>query len=335
MIMVRRIIPGIILMAGAATAAHSAPIERSFDQYAKPGRLVSVAPGRQLNLRCSGRGKVTILLESGLGYPSYSWRKVQPKLARMTRTCSYDRAGLGFSDPGPMPRTASAMADDIVLLVKGGALKPPFVLVGGSLGGQIVRLYAFRHREQVIGLVLVDPYAEGQYRSFAAVEPSIAQEARDVAAEELRCVVALRAGLAYADAEAQGCIDAPPAEFSKGLKAIVRNQRMAAKSFETTYSESLMLDTENEKAIARERRDLSPLPVIVLSATNEFNSQRLAKVRPALLAEKARLHRGLAALSARGEMRRVDAAHVIQADDPDTVVRAVRDVLAAGKRPQR
>lgn len=67
---------------------------------------------------------------------------------------------------------------------------------------------------------------------------------------------------------------------------MVREQRMSAKEYEATYCESLMLDTDNEAAIAREHRDLSPMPVIILSATNEFGSERLKLVRAALLAEK-------------------------------------------------
>lgn len=302
-----------------------------YEAYATPGTVVRVDGKRRINLRCSGNGPVTVLLEAGLGYPGYSWRKVQPRIAEFARVCSYDRAGLGFSDAGPMPRSASASADDIGRLVASGAIKPPLLLVGGSLGGQIVRLYAFRNPQNVIGLVLVDPYAEGQYQAFAKIEPTISQELVDLAAEEKRCVEALRGGLANDEAERQGCVQAPSDEFSDSLKAVVRGQRMSPKDYESSYSESLMLDTENETAIARERRDLSPMPVIILSATNEFGSQRLKPVRAALLAEKAKLHLDLASISANGEVRLIDAAHVIQNDAPETVVTAIRETLAQMK----
>jgi pimeloyl-ACP methyl ester carboxylesterase len=183
----------------------------------------------------------------------------------------------------------------------------------------------------VAGLVLVDPYAEGQYQAFAKIEPTIAQELVDLAVVEKHCVTALRGGLANEKAERQSCVQAPSDEFSANLKAVVRGQRMSAKDYEATYSESLMLDTENEAAIARERRDLSPMPVIVLSATNEFGSERLKPVRAALLAEKARLHRDLAAISANGEVRLIDAAHVIQNDAPEAVVAAIREALGKMK----
>lgn len=169
----------------------------NYDLYAQPGELVRVKGHRRINLRCTGSGPVTVLLEAGLNYPSYSWRKAQPLIAEFTRVCSYDRAGPGFSDAGSMPRSASASANDIGKLVASGAIKPPLLLlVGGSLGGQIVRLYAFRNPENVSGLVLVDPYAEGQYQVFAKIELTIAQELVDLAIEEKRCVEALRGGLA-------------------------------------------------------------------------------------------------------------------------------------------
>jgi pimeloyl-ACP methyl ester carboxylesterase len=117
----------------------AAPVGR-YDVYAQPGEMVRVDGDRHINVRCTGSGPVTVSLEAGLGYPSYSWRKVHPRIAEFTRVCSYDRAGLGFSDAGPMPRSASASADDIERLVASGAIKPPLLLVGGSLGGQIVRL---------------------------------------------------------------------------------------------------------------------------------------------------------------------------------------------------
>jgi pimeloyl-ACP methyl ester carboxylesterase len=310
----------------ASTASERGPVPID---YSRPGILVEVEPGRKLNLRCFGDGPVTILLESGLGYPSYSWRKVQPQLSLQTRTCSYDRAGLGFSDVGPMPRTVSAMAEDIAKLVQAGAIKPPFILVGSSLGGQVVRLYAFRHPGDIAGLVLVDPYVEGQYPAFAAIAPSIAQDVRDLAVEELRCVEQLRAGMSSPDAEREACVASPPAEFSDAEKRVVRAQRLAPKDYETVYSESLMLDSENERRLLNERRDLSPVPIIVLSATKEFESKGLATKRDELLAEKLRLHQSLADLSSGGTVRVVQAGHVIQSDKPDSVIAAVQDILSA------
>jgi pimeloyl-ACP methyl ester carboxylesterase len=96
-------------------------------------------------------------MEAALGGSSISWSLVQPALAQLTRTCSYDRAGFGWSEPGPMPRTAGRAADELRVLLDRAGVEPPFVLVGHSFGGLIMRVFAARHRDEVAGLVLVDP----------------------------------------------------------------------------------------------------------------------------------------------------------------------------------
>lgn len=305
------------------------------DRYARPGQMVEVEPGRRINLRCDGRGSPTILLESGLDWPSLSWRKVQPALARLTRTCSYDRAGLGFSDPGPLPRRAGVITDDLDRLVRRGAIKAPFLLIGNSLGGQSPRLFAFRRPGEILGLILLDPYVEGQYPILARIEPLIAVELATLSRDEQACVQALRTGaLAAAQAEVRDCVAAPDPSFPPQLAATLRRQRMGAAWYEAAYSESLMLDTQSEEDLARERRDLSPVPILVLSAARNFASPRFARTRAALLAKQTELHHSLAALSGAGRVREVDAAHAIQASEPDLLVAAVREMLAA-RRPSR
>jgi pimeloyl-ACP methyl ester carboxylesterase len=103
----------------ACAAADLAPpiADLSLDVYAEPARLVDIGGGRRLNLRCSGGGTPTVILESGQGMSSMAWRKLQPLAAKTRRVCAYDRAGLGFSDAGPLPRSAQAEADDLYALV--------------------------------------------------------------------------------------------------------------------------------------------------------------------------------------------------------------------------
>ncbi len=101
--------------------------------YEHPQRLVDIG-GRRLNLYCTGTGLPTVVLEAGGGESSLDWRFVQPLLTKTTRVCSYDRAGLGFSDRGPLPRDAAAAVSDLHALVELGAIRKPFVLVGYSNG---------------------------------------------------------------------------------------------------------------------------------------------------------------------------------------------------------
>ncbi|MFY9350189.1 MAG: alpha/beta hydrolase [Sphingobium sp.] len=304
----------------------------SYDRYLKPGELIEIAPGRRLNLRCEGSGSPTVILEAGHAFPSLSWRDVQPALARITCTCAYDRAGLGFSDPGPMPRSADAIVDDLAALLVKAHLPGPYILVGSSLGGQTVRLFAFRYPARVAGLVLVDPYVEGQFSAFAAIDPSIGEEVEQGLREEATCVDALRKGaLTPAQAEKQGCIAGSNPRFSPTLNEMLQRQRMRPAWFEAARSESLMLDTDNEQQIARAKRHLGDMPLIVLSAARNFDDPIYAKHRSALRAEQMRLHGGLAALSRSGEVRLIEADHVIQSDSPNEVIKAVRDMIARSR----
>ena len=124
--------------------------------FAPPGRLIDVG-GFRLHLNCSGQGNPTVILESALGGSSLSWSLVQPPVARFGHVCSYDRAGFGWSDAGPLPRTASRIAEELRTLLDRGSVAPPFVLVGHSFGGLVMCIFARRYRRDVSGLVLVDP----------------------------------------------------------------------------------------------------------------------------------------------------------------------------------
>lgn len=101
-------------------------------------------------------------MESGLSGTSFEWARVRPALARAGRVCSYDRAGLGWSDPSPRPRTSPAIAEELHALLGRAGVPPPYVLVGHSDGGLHVRLFAAKYPAEVAGVVLVDASHEDQ-----------------------------------------------------------------------------------------------------------------------------------------------------------------------------
>ncbi|HEV2827895.1 MAG TPA: alpha/beta hydrolase [Pyrinomonadaceae bacterium] len=123
-----------------------------------PGKLVDVG-GWRLHLNCTGNKKATrptVVLESGAGDFSFDWSLVQPGISRFTRVCSYDRAGNAWSDLGPRPRTMKQIAYELhTALMKAGS-KGPYVLVGQSIGGLLIRTFAGQYPKEVAGMVLVD-----------------------------------------------------------------------------------------------------------------------------------------------------------------------------------
>jgi pimeloyl-ACP methyl ester carboxylesterase len=116
--------------------------------------------GRSLNLYCSGEGSPTVLFEGNAGESGFRWAPLQREIAKSTRACWYDRAGLGWSDPGPFPNHSDSIAHDLHDLLTAANIAPPYILVGYAMGGFHVRVYRSFFPDEVAGLVLVDPMNE-------------------------------------------------------------------------------------------------------------------------------------------------------------------------------
>jgi pimeloyl-ACP methyl ester carboxylesterase len=168
------------LVAGSLTAAPAgAPAPAATSAPPMPGRLVAIDAGHRLHLWCTGEGSPTVILESGLGAYSIDWALVQPALAATTRVCSYDRAGYAWSEKGPEPRGVGTSATELHQLLTHAGVPPPYVLVGQSWGGRIVRVFEHAHPDEVAGMVLIDTYSEG-----TAEPPMEIVESLDLRAEE-------------------------------------------------------------------------------------------------------------------------------------------------------
>jgi pimeloyl-ACP methyl ester carboxylesterase len=120
------------------------------------GQLVDVG-GYRLHLNCVGTGSPTVVIEYGWLDSSTPWSKsVQPDVAKTTRVCTYDRAGTGLSEAGPLPRTAERFAQELHTLLRQANIPGPYVLVGHSLGGTTVRVFAHEYPADVAGVVLIE-----------------------------------------------------------------------------------------------------------------------------------------------------------------------------------
>jgi pimeloyl-ACP methyl ester carboxylesterase len=146
----------LIVLLAASGAIYEA-IMRAGDarRYPPPGQLVDVG-GHHLHLNCVGRGSPTVVLDAGLGGFSLDWDAVLPEIATSTRVCAYDRAGLGWSEPGPSPRSPQQFASELHDLLTNAGVTGPYVVVAHSLSGKTARLFASQHPNEVAGMVLID-----------------------------------------------------------------------------------------------------------------------------------------------------------------------------------
>ena len=151
------LLPGLFVLPLAAASPGEPP----------PGRLVDVG-GYRLHIFCQGEGSPTVILDAGLGGSSLEWVPVQTRLKKYTRVCWYDRAGYGWSDPGPSPRDSEQITDELWTLLRNADIPGPYVLVGHSFGGYIAQLFAKRFPALTAGVVLIDSSHPEQVQRYLA-----------------------------------------------------------------------------------------------------------------------------------------------------------------------
>jgi pimeloyl-ACP methyl ester carboxylesterase len=149
----------LLLLAGAVYQFIATKIDER--EYPPPGRMVDVG-GYRLHLNCTGIGAPTVLMDAGLGGGVLDWSTVQPEVARFARVCTYDRAGMAWSDSGASPRTGEQIVKELHTLLGNAGERVPYVLVGHSIAGVYVQLYTSRYPDEVAGVVLVDSSHEDQ-----------------------------------------------------------------------------------------------------------------------------------------------------------------------------
>lgn len=309
-------------------------------EYTHPQQLVDMGNGRRLNLFCSGAGSPTVLFEAGGGEDSMSFRRVQQRLAAVTRVCSYDRAGFGFSDAPRKPSTAAEVVSDLHRLVQRAGIARPLVLMGHSSGGLYAMLYAATYPDDVAGMVLIDPSFIGQDALITArwtLSQRRAWRADDLAdiALSRKCLGLAARGLIQEPVTktALPCLDDPPdadAALHRQLnRELATAGRQAAMLSEERDSYPLRPDglSSAEAALRRTRFGFQSKPLIVLTAGDMFNDMPEA-ARQLALAAWTKGHDGIAATSTRGQNLVVlHTSHVIQLDQPGVVVQYATQVM--------
>jgi pimeloyl-ACP methyl ester carboxylesterase len=222
-----------------------------------PGRLVDIG-GYRLHIDCEGTGSPVVILEAGLGDMGVSWAQVQPTLARWTQACSYDRAGLGWSDAGPSPRDPARETDELHTLLSRAGVTPPYVLVGHSYGGDLVRLYAHRFPDGVAGLVLVEASNQDQWSKIP--------EAQGAWSEYLRTCHwdAIRARFGWLRLRHD-----PIPYYADSVRPIAESFSYGPKEIAATCGEAVAILGQGPGELAVVR-SLGELPLMVISAGRSF-----------------------------------------------------------------
>ena len=292
-------------------AAHAAPAVS--DTESPPG--VYVEAGRhRLHINCQGQGRPAVILESGLGGTSLDWVRVQSQVAEFTRVCSYDRAGYGWSDPGPMPRTSRRIVRELNALLTRAAVDAPYILVGHSFGGLNARLFANQYPEKTSGLILLDATHELQFERLAeaGTKPLVPTGDRPFIIANYWSVPDRLPGPVRPLAQT---LAVKPAAV-KSLRSELRNIRTSAQQVKKSAA---LPDV--------------PLVVVTHDAAVSAHTER-AQVAARLWLE---LQRELATRTSQGSFLLVPkSGHHIHLDAPNTVVEAIRGVVDAARtgKPQ-
>lgn len=321
----------ITLLLGALYQA--AGTRRDRKRFPPPGRLIDVG-GHRLHLLESGRGSPPIVLEAGLMSTVLSWGNLQRELAQSHRVVSYDRAGLGWSDLGPMPRTAERIVDELHALLQQAAIAPPYLLVGHSFGGLTMPLFAARFPDETAGMVLVDPVVPAEWnppsehdRKLTRIGAQVCRRAALLSRIGLIRFVAflLTTRAAKLAAHLVRVISrGAPAESgsvsSPWFAALPANERVTAAVFwvQEKFARTIASQLENLPVSAgqmAERVRVCDMPVVILSAHTTPESRRKEHAAMA-----SRLPLGNHVMAGRSN-------HWIMQDEPELVIRAIERVV--------
>jgi pimeloyl-ACP methyl ester carboxylesterase len=287
-----------------------------------------------MNVVCLGDGLPTVLFEQGGDGAILNWRKVQRAITRLTRTCFYDRAGFGYSDPSPRPLTAFNVTDDTQAVIRAARIRTPVVIVGHSIGGFYATVYADRFPNEVAGLVLIEP-------GFADQSGFLTVANREIGLRELRnaeehlpvCADKAKHGQLHLGV-ADDCVPFPKpnapdeaaylARMAEGPLWYLSEYDQSRRYFMADKGKSE--DTLQEEAV---RRTFGDMPLTVLSAEGlAYDDWMDASVRQTFASYWRKGHAELAARSSAGTNYIVQGSqHFIQRTNPDAVIAAVTKVV--------
>ena len=279
--------------------------------YPPPGKMVSIGT-HDIHVNCVGSGSPTVVFEADLDqYGSLSWTLVQERIGELTRACSYDRAGILWSEPGPLPRDGKIIARELSTVLDTAGEEGPYILVGHAFGGAFIRIFAGQNPEDVCGMVLIESSHPEMLTRFS--EYGVVPEIPD---RNIRPLILFLSLLGSPGRYKGNVYDLPP-EIYDPVQAFLPESSM------TWFDEKV--ESPNTLAQAGHYEYLGDWPLIVLATSRP--SPSLGDLGQKLDDLWLEMQRELLSLSENSEIRIYEGGHYPQLQNPDMVIEAIQDVL--------
>lgn len=279
-------------------------------EYPAPGEMITIGD-HDIHLNCFGEGSPIVVFEADLDqYGSLSWNPVQKEVSKFTRTCSYDRAGILWSEPGPRPRDGETIASELKTLLENAGEEGPYLLVGHGFGGAYLRIFAGNYPDDVAGMVLLEsshPDMLTRYEEITTMPQAIPNR-------QIRPLILLLSNLGSPGRWKDNMYDVP-IDIWNPVQAFFPQSSM------TWFDEKV--EAPNTLAQAGLYSFLGDFPLIVIASarptTGEYGEE--------LQAMWINLQHDLLSLSSNSEIREFETGHYPQLQDPDLVIEAIQDVI--------